>query len=98
MTRRFNFSTKPTPPALWLLSLAVRVVVLVPCVVALAVERLADLPKRSELTRALELACLNEEHDNPTGDCHEYLMASYLAMALEDAEMRAVARTWEDVR
>jgi len=43
MTRRFNFSTKPTPPALWLLSLAVRVVVLIPCLLLSGRRTLEDV-------------------------------------------------------
>ena len=43
MTRRFNFSTKPTPPALWLLSLAVRVVALVPCLLLSGFGALGDV-------------------------------------------------------
>ena len=43
MIRRFNLTTKPTPPALWLLSLAVRVVVLIPCLLLSGRRTLEDV-------------------------------------------------------
>jgi len=43
MIRRFNLTTKPTPPALWLLSLAVRMVALVPCLLLSGFRALEDV-------------------------------------------------------
>jgi len=43
MTHRFNITSKPTPPALWLLSLAVRVVALVPCLLLSGCRAMGDV-------------------------------------------------------
>ena len=85
MTHRFNITSKPTPPALWLLSLAVRVVALPWCL--LRREESACLRCDKDIAgvhRALHLACLNEAHDNPDGDSAEDLMVTYLEMGEED--------------